>query len=210
MKQIAIMLAVVVALVGCVTYYHATYQIPLVSVERPEDAADRYGAVKIETVDEGGVTKYGFSDDLVSIVWNAGETQFDFVLSNKTDHSIKIIWDEAAFIDRDGTTSRVMHTGVKYVDRNNSQPPTVVPRGGTVTDVIVPTDRVYYSSSEYGGGWNIAPMLPITAQSEESMQMTVDELKGKTIQILLPLGIEDVVNEYIFVFRVDGANVWSM
>lgn len=50
-----------------------------------------------------------------------------------------------------GQVGRVMHSGVKYIDRNNSQPASVILKGATLSDIILPTDNVYYISGQYGG-----------------------------------------------------------
>lgn len=44
-----------------------------------------------------------------------------------------------------------MHSGVKYIDRNNSQPPNIIPKNASLSDVIIPTDNIYYVSGQYGG-----------------------------------------------------------
>ena len=147
---IGVVIATIISLLfGCETM-HAIYDIGLYEVERPADAMERYGEQKIARVEEEEATKYSFEDDLVQIVWLAQPNEISFLLNNKTDYSIKIIWDEAAFVDKGGMSHRVMHLGVKYSDRNASQPPTVVARKGSIHDVVVPTDYVYYVS---GSGW---------------------------------------------------------
>ena len=140
------LLAVLAAfLTGCATY-RAYYDIGLKQVERPAQAKERYGEQTITKVEEEGIYKYFFEDEMVKIVWIPTAYQVSFVLTNKTNHSIKIVWDEAAFVDVAGVSHRVMHSGVKYIDRNNPQPPTVVVRKGTITDLVIPTDNIYYVS----------------------------------------------------------------
>lgn len=36
-----------------------------------------------------------------------------------------------------------MHSGVKYTDRNNSQPATSIPKGASLSDILLPTDNVF-------------------------------------------------------------------
>src|SRR5690349_10041792 len=104
----------VVVLGGCATassytaptftnipYVPLIYRLDLASVERPAKAKERYGPPKIATVTDSGITKYSFLDSLVGIVWLPTPTSFSFWLENKTDHSIHIIWDDAAFVGVD-------------------------------------------------------------------------------------------------------------
>ena len=190
-----------------VTSYTPIYSIGLKQVERPVDAKERYGKHQIVRVEEEGITKYSFEDGLTSIFWSATVSEFSFVLNNKTDHSIKIVWDEAAYVDIDGISQRVMHAGVKYADRNSSQPPTVVVRKGIASDLIIPSDNIYYVSGTYGG-WRKEPLLPdIKKPNAEELELKAEKYIGKTIQVLLPLQIEGIVNEYIFIFEVQSVEI---
>lgn len=183
--------------------YTPIYNIELKQVERPVAAKERYGKQKVTRVEDEGMTKYSFEDEMVRIIWLPADSQLSFILTNKTDHSIKIVWDAAAFVDQDGMSQRVMHAGVKYADRNNSQPPTVVIRKGTVTDLIVPSDNIYYSAIY--NRWEQDSLLPdVKAPDAEELRLKAGKSIGKTIQVLLPLQIEDIVNEYIFIFEVQS------
>lgn len=197
--------ALVVLLTGC-SPFTAYYDIALKRVERPAQAQERYGEQEVTIVAEEGVNKYFFEDEFIKIAWIPTADQLSFVLTNKTNHSIKIIWDEAAFVDENGISHRVIHSGVKYIDRNSTQPPSVVVRNGTVTDLVIPTDNIYYVSGKYGG-WHVAPLFPKSAVSAEELRAKAGKYIGKTIQVLLPLQIEEVVNEYIFTFEVKNVEV---
>jgi hypothetical protein len=208
LKSSAALAGLIIFIAGCATFqtFQALYDIGLYEVERPTQAKERYGESKITKVQEEGVEKYYFEDDMVKIVWIPTPYQISFVLTNKTDHSIKIVWDEAAYVDENGVSHRVMHEGVKYIDRNNPQPPTVVVRKGTIVDSIFPTDYVYYVSGEYGG-WREKPLFPTFGYTAEGIRDKAEQYVGKTIQVLLPLQIEGVVNEYIFSFKINKVEV---
>lgn len=172
------------------------YATALVKVEKPEDSSDRYSEVK--SITDAGVDKYSFNDSIINIVIFGTPEQFNFVLQNVAPHSLKIIWNEAAFVGLDGATSKIMHTGVKYSQREGDQPATTVIKGAKIDDLACPTSNVYYDEgtrigySTYGNGWKTRSMLP-------------SEYKGKEageIRLMLPIQIKDVVNEYTFVFKV--------
>lgn len=185
---------------GCYTA-KGYYNVGLKEVERPEDSSKRYGEFEITTLEEGGKTKYAYEDEVIKIYWLPSTTQFNFVLENKSSNSVKVIWDEAAYVDIKGSTQRVMHSGVKYTERNNSQPPTIVLKNAKVDDLILPTENVYYVSGQYGG-WRTAPLFPTSAQTKEDLDLAIKSTVGGTVKILLPIQIEDVVNEYIFSFEI--------
>lgn len=201
MRKIFCALIFAVMMTSCMTY-QGFYKVGLQNVERPENAKERYGESKIVNFEEEGKTKYSYEDDMIKIVWLPLSTQFGFTLKNKTDHSIKIIWDEAVFVDPNGSSGRVMHAGVKYIDRNNPQPPTVIVKNASIDDMIVPTDNIYYVSGQYGG-WRTKPMLPNRANTQEELNTLTQQYIGKEVRVLLPLEIQGIVNEYIFTFKVE-------
>ena len=210
MKTLFVGLIAFTTCLGCaVTKHMAVYDIGLTGVERPVDATERYGETTIAKVDTGKVGKYVFTDDLVRIVWSFTPSQISFDLLNKTDHSIKIIWDEAAYLDANGQSHRVMHGGIKYTDKEKPQPPSVVVRGGRVHDIIVPTSYVNYESKEYGYGsaWNEERFFePTAAETPRPLEKAKDHI-DKVVQVLLPLEVQGVVNEYLFMFKVNDVTL---
>lgn len=204
-----------------ITTYKAVYQISLMKVERPEKASNRYGPQRMDAVTTDKKYKYSFEDDMVRILWFVSSSRIAFLLQNKTDYSIKIPWDEAAYVDEMGRSLRVMHSGVKYTDRDKPQPPSVIVRRGSIEDIIHPTDYVHWvSGTRYSAGrWSEKPLLLdmdfqgqyLTGKysSLDDFEKAVKKNIGKQIQILLPLQIQDVINDYIFTLNIDSASVSS-
>jgi len=217
-------------LIKCSTTYLAVYDIALTEIEKPVQSDERYGDKRIVKIKEEGINKYLFEDENIKIVWIPTSSKFFFILSNKTNHSIKILWDEAVLVDDNGLSQRVFHSGVKYIDRNNSQPPSIVVRKGMIEDSIMPSDNIYYMNGQYGG-WRETPLfptylvkvqeltslcmlaltnVPVMSSSQETLEEFQSKTKsyiGKFIQILLPLEINGVINEYIFTFKVNDVEV---
>lgn len=201
------------------TTYKADYQISLTKVERPEKAGNRYGPQKVDAVTTDQKYRFVFEDDMVRILWFVGSTRISFLLQNKTDYSVKIPWDEAAYVDEAGRSHRVMHSGVKYTDRDRPQPPSVIVRKGSIEDIVYPTDYVSWSSgTRYSAGsWDEKPLflamdfhgqyLKGQYSSLQEFENAVNRNIGKQIQVLLPLQIQDVIHDYIFTFTVDKASV---
>ena len=187
---------------GVFKNYIASYSVGLSSVESPADAKQQFGETKVVTFNEGGVSKYRYEDDYINIVWYIGLKQFNFTLNNKSGHSLKINWDDISFVDTKGQVGRVMHSGVKYTERNNSQPATTVPKGASITDILLPTDNVYYVSGQYGG-WRENYLLPCVYKTPEEFNAGASSLVGKTMTIMMPIMIENVQNDYTFTFNID-------
>lgn len=162
------------------------YEGVLTQVEKPEDTTDRYG--KTEKVDENGVSKYSYKDDIIEMIIYAMNDGFDFSIKNVSSSSIKIIWDEAVYVNSGGNTSKIMHKGVRYSEKDDSQTPTTIIKGAKLNDIAIPTSNVYYSEADKE--WKNGSILPY------------DKIKKfGPVQLMLPIQVKDVVNEYIFEFE---------
>ena len=202
MKKLFYLLMLVSVITSC-SVHKGSYDMKLQKVERTKNSENNYGESKIVNFKEEGKSKYSYEDQMIKIVWTPVSTQFGFILDNKTNHSIKIIWDEAVYIDENGSSERVMHSGVKYSESTNPQIPTIIIKNGNVSDILIPVDNIYYVSGKYGG-WNTQPLFTDWAYSQEELYIVTQEYIGKSVKILLPLKIEGVINEYIFTFKFEG------
>lgn len=195
MKKLLLFISIMLLFVGCTT---TQYLVTLNGVDVPDNVKKQYGTSQIVTFENKNVqgktvTNYSYEDSLMKIVWLIDSKQLNFALTNKTSHSIKIIWDEAVYINVDNSSHRVMHSGVKYIDRMESQPPTIIIKNVTLSDMILPIDNVEFNSSL---GWMVYPLL--NGSVDPSVYV------GKSIKVLLPIQIENVTNEYLFIFNVKG------
>ena len=178
-------------LVGCMPMTRYRYDIGLTTVERPANAKVQYGDLQLVRVQSGDTVKYRFEDSLLSILWMPSAEQLFFWLDNKSQHTLKLIWDETVLLYPSGVSARVMHEGVKFIDRNSSQPPSIIPRGGTLFDCLNPTDRVVFSNY-----WQTLPFVNTTDV-------------GKDFRVVMPLQVEGITNEYTFQFHVNSVDSLS-
>lgn len=206
MKRISTIIITVLLLASSCSilrFQSTKYDISLASVESPANSKVKFGETKVVKVEQEGLSKFQYEDDFISILWYVGEKQFNFVLTNKADHTMKLNWDDMAYVNENGTTMRVTHSGVKYIDRNSSQPASTLPKNASLTDVLIPTDNIYYVSGQYGG-WRINRLFPLYATDEEAQ---ASPALGKTIRIIFPVEIQDVSNEYVFEFKVNSITI---
>ena len=111
-----------------------SYSIQLVAVDAPK-------IIQSGIVDSLTST---FEDSIVKISWQYAISQIGFELTNKCNETIKIVWDDAAFISIENESGRIFHKGIKYIDRENPQAPTSIYKNTTLSDLIAPTNNVYY------------------------------------------------------------------
>ena len=164
------------------------YVSVLSKVEKPSNPSIRYGKTKtVEATSD--ITRYSYVDNVIDLLIVGDSDKFSFILKNISDNTIKIIWNEAAFVDFDGSTSKVMHAGTKYSQREGDQPATTIIKGAKIEDVAVPTCNIRYSSI-------------LEEWVEDSMYPAKPNENPGQIRLMLPIQIKDVVNEYVFVFDV--------
>jgi len=138
-----------------------------------------------------------FEDAFINISFVISKRQIGFVILNKTSNPIKIDWNQASYIDVLNESHKIMHSGVKYVDRANVQPPTIIPPTAKIEDMVFPTDYIYYTSGKYGG-WNEIPLFPEAPKARL--------FKGKTFSVFMPMEINGSVKNYLFTFIVEDVS----
>jgi len=134
-----------------------------------------------------------FSDDSCRFTFSISKLQFAFVLYNRTDDPIEIDWNKVAFVDTGGESHKVIHSGVKYVNRNEPLAPTTVPPSAKLEDIVFPADYVYFIEGEYGG-WREAPLFPDGDKAPA--------FKGQTFRLFMPAKVKGGVKNYSFIFRI--------
>lgn len=158
------------------------YHFQLSKIEKPQNPTIRHGKFK-EVVADDAISKYLYEDNVISILWSDTKDMFVFLLKNNSENSLKVVWDEAAFVNENNESGRIIHKGVAKGKANESQTPTVVLKGTELSDLIAPVDRL--------DNW----LIPRIGVQDPKMA-------GKTVKILLPIEIKGVVNEYIFTFDI--------
>lgn len=161
----------------------------LASVEKPSDSSKRYGKTTTVEDKDKGITKYSYIDDIIEILIFGTSKQFSYELKNVGTSSIKVIWNEAAFVDFKGSTSKIMHIGTKYSQKESDQPSTTIIKSAKIEDVAVPIVNVRYSDI-------------LKEWVEDSMYPTNVVDKPGQLRLMLPIQVKEVVNEYTFVFDV--------
>lgn len=210
--------ALLMASCGTSKVYMARYDVGLTSVETPSNSKDPFGDIVITKLEEQfqedknnilSVNKYEYSDQYIGITWLYNTTQFEFELKNISGRTIRINWDDVTFMDYSGNISRIMHKGVRYAEREESQGSISIPNGGVLQDIIVPNSNVYFSKGISGyipAQWKQSAIIPCYFNKKEDMENAILNKIwiGRSVRILFPIEIEGVKNDYTFVFTVNG------
>jgi hypothetical protein len=215
-KKVFFLGAFILFLGGCSGHvvYNLQYDFVLGEVERPSEFAERLGEQKMSTTEEAGYT-YTFEDRIIKISWLPSVTMFEFLLVNKTNSPMKIVWNEAAYVSEKGDSHKIIHAGVKYSQRNRYQIPSAVEPQSILKDFVYPADYMSYEDEGWvekplwSGRWEGKTLLP-TSQKGGDPQDFLNGAKnyiGKSIQVLLPIRVEEVTYGYTFIFKVRNVNL---
>lgn len=158
-----------------------TYKLSLV------ECTDSMG---VNGVIEGG----NYIDDNISIGWTMGKQQLFFVIKNRSNSSIKLLWDDMAYV-KYKKTHRVIHRGVKFSQKEQEQPNTVVAKGASYDDILMPTDNVRYN--EYSKAWE-ADDLDVMFYKSPDDPRNREMFEKSNFQILFPIIVNGKRVEYTF------------
>lgn len=136
-----------------------------------------------------------YEDDKMKILFIPSSGGINFTIENKMDEPIKIDWNQVAFIDSQGSSSKTMHSGVRFIEKDSSLPPTIVPPTAKVTDVIVPISNISYDGGRYGSGWSVKPLFPETGPEAEALQ-------GTPFGVFMPIEVNSKMKNYMFKFQI--------
>ena len=135
-----------------------------------------------------------FRDGQLDIQFSPSQKQISFTLHNNTAGPVKVDWNSAAYVDVLGQSHKVMHSGVKFIDREKSQVPSVVPPGASISDMVFPADYISYTSGKYGG-WSEELIFPHAPKAKD--------YKGQSFSVFLPIEVNGTVKNYHFTFRIE-------
>lgn len=131
-----------------------------------------------------------FDDVFINVRFDISSSRLFFTLKNKSRSPIEVEWTRASFVDTDSEAHRVIHEGVRYVDRNNEMPSTIIPPQASISDLIHPTDYISYDSKS------------IEWKTSDLFSGRMSRYEGKTFSVFLPIKIGKVTKSYTFIFIV--------
>lgn len=133
-----------------------------------------------------------FRDRNISVSFAVGEQAFQMRFENGTAFDIKILWERAAYTDVNGVTHRLMHSGVRYQDRNNPIPDQFVLSKNSVQQTVFPVSSVYLSRQK-----KAYELHPLFRESDGAAG-----LRGKTVVLFIPVEINRQIIPYNFKIEI--------
>ena len=178
-------------------YYECYPDYKLVNVTRNETVIDN---------NVSSDSPMSYKDELLSVLWKIDRNKINFIVKNNGSSSIKIPWDDMAFVGLKNDSHRIIHKGVKYNEKEKEQPPSIVARNTELNDIIIPVDNIYFKES--WNKWSAHPFVDDFLFSPEDE--STKHPNGKKIQVLLPVIINEKKYEYQFVFEINEMKFFLM
>lgn len=223
MKKLILSIAVGSLLMASCTSvrYQAHYEVKLSEVKKSEKGVPTQISSSLDTLK--GTKSNCYSDSTIRVCFTPTSKDIHFEMTNLTDQNLKLVWDES-MITTVGSQSKVMHDGVKFIDRNQYQQPSIIYPNQTFKDMFTPTENVYWRDgvySQYGstpGGWEQKPLLldknyinggTEVLDSAKFVDYVTSMKNGGKIQINMPIIVDDTKRkDYRFDFKIaDGVIV---
>lgn len=157
---------------------------------------------KYEMIAPSQDTALVFTDSAIDIRFSFSDKQIDFVIKNKSNDPLKIIWDEASIVQY-GKTKNIIHKGVKYIEAGKSMTPTTLLPGAALDDLIVPAEKVEYESGTYGG-WRVNDFFVCYDENKPENKSVIMANVGQEVSVYIPIrtGSNKELG-YIFKFKVN-------
>lgn len=202
----------------------AAQQSPIYFIEWQAKFASVVRAIRGSTTQVVELTSAGaeaFADEFIefrgTLASAANQAMID--VTNKSDVSARVLWDEASYVDR-GIAKRLIHSGVLFAERNKPQMPSIIASRSTIKESIMPVDQV----AELRGRWMRAPLFPkeqtfdqsgravlAPGTTLQSMNAAVaSRVVGRDVRVLLPIEVGGAVREYTLVYVVTSTKVRSL
>lgn len=208
MKKISILLFLLSSLFlsSCSSFiktYEITYNMSL-EVDKPNNTKEL--SVLKQKIILSDKKYFSFSDKNIEIHWVAHKKGFKFILKNKTDNTIRVLWQEAAFSDEYNISQSLLNYQNLY---NDEKYPSVILAGTSIEDLVVFNYYIEHNpdSKNISSQTYFPSQIKISDNNEKYLKNNLHYLKNRfeysNIKLLLPIQINDKVEEYIFIFKIN-------
>ena len=142
-----------------------------------------------------------YEDNTIAIKWSKGIDKMIFILHNKSNRSISINWNNSSWVGTDLKAEKFMHSGVKYINKDEEQANTIIPPNSRIDEIVLPNSSVYFDDYL---GWRNNSLLIFTAKHEVEVNNILNQNLNLSIKILLSIEQGDTKYEYNFSFDLDA------
>ncbi len=135
-------------------------------------------------------------DKSIAISFMIVNQSFQMRLENLTSNDIKIIWDRSQYTDEHMQSHRLMHSGIRFQDRNTPIPDQIVRPHVSIQEAVFPVEHVIFIPQKKS--YDIEPLFPLDNDKAA-------ELKGRTINLFIPIEDNQAITPYNFKIEITDA-----
>ncbi len=134
-----------------------------------------------------------FRDKTCAFSFAVADQVFQMQFENLSPFSAKILWDRTEYTDVYGRSHRLMHSRIRYPERNNPIPDQTVPSRATVQESVIPISSVVVSQKNKG--YDLKPLFTLDSEAAAG-------LKGHVFNLFIPVEIDRQIVPYNFRFQI--------
>lgn len=180
--------------------YSAKYNLAIINSEKYIDGVKHYDRINDNHFD--------YSDSSIGISADPVKCGFNISVFNKTDFDIKIIWDEAAYVDMYNRSNEVAPSDQRGITSDLVHTPSVVARKSNFkTNIIIAGDIYDYYDSRFFEDrlWDLYPYTEsfYSWVKNETISYAKKTLSNK-FKISIPIVINNVKTIYTITFAPDN------
>ncbi len=133
-----------------------------------------------------------FHDRTISVAFTVKDRAYAMKFRNLSRHKARILWDRAEYTDVNNDTHRLMHSGIRFEDRNNPLPAQTVAPGKSIEADAFPVSNVVLKAA---GQYEVQPLFSLFTEDAAS-------LKGKSVILFIPVEVNRQIIPYNFKIRI--------
>jgi hypothetical protein len=137
-----------------------------------------------------------YRDDSITVSFMVSDQSFQMRLENLTSGNIKILWERSQYTNVSMQSYQLMHSGVRFQERNNPIPDQIVRPHVSIQEAVFPITNVFFVPQKKT--YDIHPLFSLYSDAAA-------DLKGKTFSIFIPIEIDRAITPYIFKIEIIDA-----
>lgn len=185
--KIVLSIILSIAMASCLSPWHTGgYQLSLITV----------GGVGS---DSAKVTPVTHSDKDITTAWIPYDKGFYFTIKNNSDKTARVNWNDALYVDETGTARKIIHSGIRLIDKDLPQQESIIPPGTSISEQAIPTDNISWT----GSYWSTSALFGISYKTSDDIKGFNERFVGKQVTLYIPIRVGEVLKEYQFKFNVD-------
>ncbi len=155
-----------------------------------------------QLVEPVNLTKLDFIDSQISISFSIDDAAISYTILNLTNKTISIE-SGSAMLGIDSTFTPVRNIVSLYSDSVKGFAPLNLPARGSLSDIIIPRNNIYWSEN----GWTEKDLFATLDSGTVSGRKNVTKNIGRKLVLILPVKTGDKKSEYVFKFKVAAIRV---